>query len=85
MITETIKLIEEREDVTLTTYVWGDSPELLKGKARPAVLICPGGGYFSCCDREAEPVAFAFAAMGYHTFVLRYSVYGGAAILSMRG
>lgn len=54
----------------------GKIGELLKEKARPAVLICPGGGYFSCSDREAEPVAFAFAAMGYHTFVLRYSVYG---------
>ena len=42
---------------------------------RPAVLVLPGGGYFSCSDREAEPVALAFAAMGYHAFVLRYSVY----------
>lgn len=28
-----------------------------------------------CSDREAEPVALAFAAMGYHAFVLRYSAY----------
>ena len=30
----------------------------------------------SCSDREAEPIALKFAAMGYHAFVLRYSVYG---------
>lgn len=75
MIVETIKLYPEREDVTLTTYVLQDSPELLDGATRPAVLICPGGAYLSCSDREAEPVAMRFAAMGYHAFVLRYSVY----------
>ena len=75
MLVETIKLYPEREDVTLTTYVLQDSPELLNGASRPAVLICPGGAYLSCSDREAEPVAMRFAAMGYHAFVLRYSVY----------
>ncbi|MDO4337393.1 MAG: alpha/beta hydrolase [Eubacteriales bacterium] len=75
MKTEIIKLYENREDVTLTTYILQDSPELLAGKPRPAVVICPGGGYFNCSDREAEPVAIKFASMGYHTFVLRYSTY----------
>lgn len=75
MRSEKIKLYEDREDVTLTTYVLQDSPELLAGKRRPAIVICPGGGYFSCSDREAEPVAIKFASMGYHAFVLRYSTY----------
>lgn len=75
MLTETIELHEGRSDVTLTTYVLADSPELLDGKPRPAVLICPGGAYLMCSDREAEPVALRFAAMGYHAFVLRYSTY----------
>ena len=75
MITQTIKLYEQRDDVTLTTYVLADSPELLNGKKRPAVLVCPGGGYLGCSDREAEPVALRFAAMGYHAFVLRYSTH----------
>lgn len=75
MINKSIQLYENREDVTLTTYVLADSPELLNGKKRPAVLICPGGAYLSCSDREAEPVALRFAAMGYHAFVLRYSTY----------
>ena len=79
MIHETIYLYEGRTDVTLTTYVLPDSGEMLAGKKRPAVLICPGGAYLACSDREAEPIAMAFATMGYHAFVLRYSVYGGEA------
>ena len=75
MKTEIIKLYDNRSDVTLTTYVLQDSPEMLDGKTRPAILICPGGAYINCSDREAEPVAMKFASMGYHTFVLRYSVY----------
>jgi acetyl esterase/lipase len=75
MYSEVIKFYEDREDVTLTTYVIKDSPELLGGKKRPAVIICPGGAYLSCSDREGESVALRFAAMGYHAFVLRYSTY----------
>lgn len=75
MLTKTIQLYPGRPDVTLTTYVLADSPELLNGKSRPAVLVCPGGAYLSCSDREGEPVALRFAAMGYHAFVLRYSTY----------
>ena len=75
MISKRIRLYEDRIDVTLTTYLLQDSPELLAGKTRPAVLICPGGGYFNCSDREAEPIALRFAAMGWHAFVLRYSTY----------
>lgn len=77
MKSEVVHLYEENEkkDVTLTTYVLEDSPELLAGKSRPAILICPGGAYLSCSDREGEPVAMKFASMGYHAFVLRYSVY----------
>lgn len=75
MKTETIRLYEGREDVTLTTYLLADSKEFRKGKPRPAVLICPGGAYLNLSDREAEPVAMKFLAMGYHAFILRYSVY----------
>ena len=79
MITTTIKLYENRQDVTLTAYILSDSPELLNGKKRPAVIVCPGGAYLGCSDREAEPVALRFAAMGYHAFVLRYSTYNNGA------
>ncbi len=42
-------------------------------KSRPAVLVCPGGGYAYCSPREGEPVALSYAARGFHAFVLRYS------------
>ncbi|MFA5565475.1 MAG: alpha/beta hydrolase [Acidimicrobiia bacterium] len=73
---EQIRLQDDNDQVTLTTYVLEDSAEMLGGARRPAVLILPGGGYIFCSDREAEPVAMAFATAGYHAFVLRYSVYG---------
>lgn len=75
MYIEKIYLHQDREDVVLTTYIPEDSHEMLNGRKRPAILICPGGGYFTCSDREAEPIALSFAAMGYAAFVLRYSVY----------
>ncbi len=75
MLVKEFKLYENREDVTLTAYVLAEKGELRGQGMRPSVLICPGGGYFNCSDREAEPVALAFAAMGYHAFVLRYSTY----------
>ena len=76
MICEKHSLYEDRDDVFLTTYLWEPSPELLAGEKRPLVLVCPGGGYLNCSDREAEPVALRFAGMGYHAAVLRYSTYG---------
>lgn len=75
MHSEVIKFYQDREDVALTTYVISDSPELLGGKKRPAIIICPGGAYLGCSDREGEGVALRFASMGYHAFVLRYSTY----------
>ena len=72
---EQFYLYDDDPKVTLTTYILDDSPEMLMGKKRPAVLVCPGGAYMFCSDREAEPAAIRFAAMGYHAFVLRYSVY----------
>ena len=73
----TLNLYPDRQDVTLTAYLLPDSREMLRGGSRPAVVVCPGGGYFDCSDKEGEPVALRFAAMGYHAFVLRYSVYAG--------
>lgn len=58
---------------TLHTYVQDHLEE--RGELRrPALILCPGGGYAFTADREAEPVALRFAAMGYQCFVLRYSV-----------
>ncbi len=43
-------------------------------KMRPAVIICPGGGYGHLSCREGEPVAMKYLSMGYHAFVLSYSL-----------
>ncbi len=45
-----------------------------KGNARPAIIVCPGGGYSWTSVREAEPVAKKYFAAGYHTFVMDYPV-----------
>ncbi len=43
---------------------------------RPAIIVVPGGGYAMVSKREADPVALAFLARGFQTFVLQYSVGG---------
>ncbi len=58
---------------TLVTYVLGCSESLNQGKRRPAVLICPGGGYTRTSVREAEPIAVQMNSMGFHAFILYYS------------
>ncbi len=74
---ETINLREPNKNgfiPTLTTYVLDETlrPEI--PRKRPAVLICPGGGYAFCSPIEAEPIAIRFNAAGYHAFVINYSV-----------
>lgn len=73
---------------TLTTYVIYDSvyrndtlrrdpsfaDEAEKQKKRPAVIICPGGGYGFCSPREAEPIAIQMNAAGFNAFVVDYCV-----------
>lgn len=59
----------------LYTYFLDNSKEMHPERKRPVIVICPGGGYEMTSDREAEPVAMQFLAMGYHAVVLRYSVY----------
>lgn len=43
-------------------------------KPRPTIIICPGGGYRFTSEREAEPIALVFAAMGFNAFVVYYRV-----------
>ena len=45
---------------------------------RPVVVVVPGGGYNHVSAREADPVALQFAAAGYHTAILTYSIEEGA-------
>jgi len=64
----------ERSGVSLSCYLHDKSPELSNADVRPAMVVFPGGGYYSCSDREAEPVALSYMAEGFQAFVLRYTV-----------
>ena len=41
---------------------------------RPAVIVCPGGGYIRLSIREEDPAVFPLFSHGYNVFVLKYSV-----------
>lgn len=55
----------------LHTYLLDESNV---AQQRPAVIICPGGGYGFTSKREGEPVALQYNAKGFQAFVLWYSV-----------
>lgn len=58
----------------LYTYVLDNYEEIDANRRRPAVLICPGGGYQHTSNREAEAIAVQMNAMGIQAFVLYYDV-----------
>lgn len=41
---------------------------------RPAMIVCPGGGYAALSDTEAEPAVIEFLRLGFNVFLLEYSV-----------
>ena len=70
----------DHPEATLEGFLLG-CDELTYGKTglRPAVIVCPGGGYTYCNAAEGEPVAVRYASRGFHSFVLNYSVCWDAA------
>lgn len=80
MLHETIKIWEDgykgdiKGNAVLETYIQQDSQQFNANKIRPAVLICPGGGYQFISDREKEPMAIKFMGEGYNVFTLTYDV-----------
>ena len=73
--------LTDDKQVTLTSYIQEPSEEMATKAKKPAVLILPGGAYLFTSDREAEPIALAYASKGFQTFVLRYSVDKRAQVL----
>lgn len=69
MLTTTLPILQDGQNqASLATYILdGD-------RIRPAVVICPGGGYQFLSPREGEAIALQFAAAGFHTFILSYTV-----------
>ncbi|MBQ7638866.1 MAG: alpha/beta hydrolase [Clostridia bacterium] len=79
---ERIRLKDEFEflgkngaDPVLDVYLPFNMPEMRReNQKRPCMIVCPGGGYAFCSQREAEPIALHFLPEGYNVFVLWYSV-----------
>lgn len=66
-------VLNEAKSATLTAYIHDKEISYGVNRKRPAILICPGGGYLMHATKEGEAVAMAFLAKGYHCFVLRYT------------
>ncbi len=65
---------EADRNPTLTCYLPRNIAEMgRENEMRPTILICPGGGYANCSEREAEPIALKFLNWGFNALILRYS------------
>lgn len=69
----------DHPEATLDGYLLDCEVSFGQEQNRPAIVICPGGGYVYCSPREGEPVALGYAARGFHAFVLKYSTGRDAA------
>ena len=75
MLTSKIQLFDDNVYANLYTYILDPTITYNVTKKRPAIIVCPGGGYMLTATKEGEAVATRFLAKDYHTFVLRYSTY----------
>lgn len=65
---------ESDRNPTLTCYLPYNLEEMGRtDEMRPTMVVCPGGGYAYCSEREAEPIALKFLNWGFNVCVLRYS------------
>ena len=55
----------------LTAYILEPVDGILD-KKRPAVLLCPGGGYRTLSTREDQPIAMKYLVCWFSCFVLHY-------------
>lgn len=62
------------QDAKITGLLHADHDRLIAHKTRPALVVCPGGGYDHLSPREGEAPAMAFFAAGYNVFILHYSL-----------
>lgn len=61
-------------DAMVRTYVLSNYPAIDENRRRAMIIICPGGAYRFCSEREAEPIAIRFNSLGYNCLVLYYTV-----------
>ncbi len=72
------EIIYPEDNTKLRAFYHKSSWELPNMDRRPAVVICPGGGYVMTSEREADIVAEQFLAAGFQAFVFTYSTNEGA-------
>lgn len=73
MIQQRIKIPSSGNyEVTVDVYVPNVFDAVDPTIRRPAVVICPGGGYTHWGERETEPMAMRFMALGFNAFVVWY-------------
>lgn len=66
---------ENGKNPTLEIYLPYNMSEMNRqNQKRPCMVVCPGGGYAMCSQREAESIALRYAAKGFNVFLLTYSV-----------
>lgn len=62
-------------DPILSVYLPDNMSEMKReDQKRPCMVVCPGGGYGMCSQREGEPIGVHFLPEGFNVFVLWYSV-----------
>lgn len=66
------------QGASLTCYIHDCDGIITKTDLRRAVFVIPGGSYEYCSTREGEPVALAYAARGFNSFLLTYSTSGAS-------
>lgn len=65
---------ENGNDPTLEIYLPYNMKEMnWQDRKRPCMVVCPGGGYSNCSQREAEPIALHFLPEGFNVFILTYT------------
>lgn len=67
-----LELPTQHGTFTLESYVPNVSEFVNPDVQRPAVVICPGGGYQHLSPREGEPVALRMIAAGLNAYVVSY-------------
>lgn len=70
------KLPKPKEKTSLTLYIPDVWEEVDPGQSFPCTVICPGGGYWWCSEREAEPVALRMLGNGIAAAVVNYACKG---------
>ena len=64
---------DEGMNPELHCYIPSNYEGIEPNRKRPAVIVCPGGAYRGCADREAECIALQYLAADMAAFVLYYS------------